>query len=65
MVVLANCFNPSVVSHLWLVRNGLLGADELPQDSGSIFTDALVQVVTARYTLIVTPDQLQFMASKD
>lgn len=61
VVVVANFFNPSVVSQLWLVRNGLLTDDELPANSGSIFSDTLVQVVTPRYTLLVTPDQLQFM----
>ncbi|MFO0847201.1 MAG: hypothetical protein U0871_01395 [Gemmataceae bacterium] len=60
---MANVFNPSVVSHVWLVRTGLLGEDELPHNSGSIFTDALVQVVAPRYTLIVTPENLQFVPS--
>jgi len=61
VVVVANFFNPSVVNHLWLVRNGLLGEDELQPNSGSMFTDALVQVLTARFALLVTPEQLQFM----
>lgn len=52
VVVVANVFNPSIVSQVWLVRNGLLGEDELPPNSGSVFADALVQVVAPRYTLV-------------
>lgn len=63
VVVVANVFNPSIVSQVWLVRNGLLGVDELPPNSGSVFADALVQVVTPYYTLVVTPEQLQFVPS--
>ena len=63
-VIVANHFNPSVVSHLWLVRNGVLAEDELQQ--GSIFADPLVQVLAPRFALVLTPDQLQFLpASTD
>ncbi len=64
VVVVAKSFNPSVVSQVWLVRNGLLGQDELPTNSGSVFADALVQVFAPRYTLLVTPEQLQFVPSQ-
>ncbi len=59
VVIVANRFNPSVVSQLWLVRNGLLAEDELAQ--GSIFADPLVQVLTPHFILVLTPEQMQFI----
>ena len=58
-VIVAQQFNPSVFSHLWLVHHGLLGEDEfLP---GCLFADVLVQVRSPRFHLLVVPEQLQFV----
>ena len=57
-VVVAHQFNPSVVSQLWLVRNGILEEEDfLP---GCVFTDVAVQVVSREFRLMVTPQQCQF-----
>ena len=49
VVVVAQNFNPSVTSQLWLVRNGVVPeGDFLP---GCIFTDLLVQVRTRRFKI--------------
>jgi hypothetical protein len=59
VVVVAQNFNPSVTSQLWLVRNGVVAeGDFLP---GCIFTDLLVQVRTRRFSLLFTPEQFQFV----
>jgi hypothetical protein len=59
VVVVAQNFNPSVTSQLWLVRNGVVEeGDFLP---GCIFTDLLVQVRTRRFSLLFTPEQFQFV----
>ena len=61
MVVVAQNFNPSVTSQLWLVRNGVVPEGEfLP---GCIFTDVLVQVRTRRFSLLFTPEQFQFVST--
>ncbi len=63
MVVVARNFNPSVTSQLWLARNGVVEeGDFLP---GCIFTDLLVQVRTRRFSLLFTPEQLQFVPAPD
>jgi hypothetical protein len=59
VVVLAEQFNPSVVTHLWLKNNRIL-ADEDFQE-GSIYSDFLVQVRSRLFHMLVLPDQLQFM----
>ena len=59
VVVVAQNFNPSVTSQLWLVRNGVVSeGDFLP---GCIFTDLLVQVRTRRFSLLFTPEQFQLV----
>src|SRR5262249_55230541 len=59
VVIVARNFNPSVTSQLWLARNGVVEeGDFLP---GCIFTDLLVQVRTRRFSLLFTPEQLQFV----
>jgi hypothetical protein len=61
VVVVAQNFNPSVTSQLWLVRNGVVPEGEfLP---GCIFTDVLVQVRTRRFSLLFTPEQFQFVST--
>jgi hypothetical protein len=59
VVIVAQNFNPSVANQLWLVRNGVVGeGDFLP---GCIFTDLLVQVRARRFSLLFTPEQIQFV----
>src|SRR5439155_12622029 len=49
----------AVASQLWLVRNGVVGeGDFLP---GCIFTDVLVQLRARRLSLLLTPEQFQFV----
>ena len=58
VVVVAQQFNPSVFSQVWLVRNGLLAEDGvLP---GSAFTDLFVQVRSHQFNMLVIAEQLQF-----
>src|SRR5262249_33885000 len=59
VVVVAQHFNPSVASQIWLVRQGLVAEGDF--ESGCIFTDGLVQVCTRRFVLLVTPEQLQLV----
>jgi len=59
VVVVAQHFNPSVVSQIWLVRRGLVA--EADFEPGSIFVDGLVQVCTRPFILLVTPEQLQLV----
>jgi hypothetical protein len=63
VVVVAQNFNPSVTSQLWLVRNGVVPeGDFLP---GCIFTDLLVQVRARRFSLLFTPEQFQFVPAPE
>lgn len=57
-VVVAHQFNPSVVSEVWLTRHELLAEEE--KEPGCVFTDAIVNVRSKGFNLLVTPDQLQF-----
>src|SRR5579875_3202168 len=59
VVVVAQQFNPSVISQLWLVQHGLLGEDEF--QPGCIFTDMFVQVRSRQFHMLVVPEQLQFV----
>jgi hypothetical protein len=59
VVIAANVFNPTVFNQTWLVQQQLVHADDvLP---GIIITEALSQVQTAKFTLLVLPQQLQFI----
>jgi hypothetical protein len=59
VVIAAKQFNPSIMSELWLVRNQIIAEGScLP---GSVFADALVNVITREFTLIALPNQLQFV----
>lgn len=58
VVVVSNQFNPSVFSQLWLTKHGLATEEEV----GGVdcaFTNVFAQVITSRYSLLVTPNQLQ------
>jgi hypothetical protein len=58
-VVVAQQFNPSVVSQMWLVRNGLLDEDDFLR--GCLFSDVVVQVRSRRFAMLIIPEQLQFI----
>src|SRR5271166_1761428 len=58
VVITARQFNPSVMSQLWLVRQGLLAEDQMLPNF--VFTDLLVQVRTQNFSLLVVPEQFQF-----
>lgn len=61
VVVVARQFNPSVFSQLWLVRHGLVGKDAFRD--GCIFSDAIAQVNTEDFNLLVVPPRAQFIAN--
>ena len=63
VVIVANQFNPSVVSQLWLVENGLASRDDfLP---GCVFTEVIANVTTRDFGLFVVAPQLQFAPRGD
>lgn len=59
VVIVAQQFNPSVVSQVWLVRNGLATEDDFRQ--GYVFTDSVVQLQASTFNLTVVQEQLQFV----
>lgn len=59
VVILARQFNPSILTQLWLVRNGVLAEDEF--ESGCIFTESLVQVIGKHFSITAIPNQFQFV----
>jgi len=61
VVVAAQQFNPSILSQLWLVRNGVVAEDEFGE--GCIFAPAITQVITDDFRLLAVPEQLQFAPS--
>lgn len=58
IVVVARNFNPSVVNQIWLVDNNIVAREEFSQ--GCLFSDPLVNIETEKFSLLVTPEQLQF-----
>jgi hypothetical protein len=58
-VVAAHQFNPSILSQLWLVRNGILNEGDF--EPGCMFSDVIVNVISREFNLVVVPDQLQLM----
>jgi len=60
-VVVAKRFNVTAAGEHWLVKQGIIDEDDRLE--GSIFSDAVVQVRTARFQLLLLPDQLQFVPS--
>lgn len=56
-VVIANAFNPSVVRESFLNKIGVVAPDEVKP--GFIFSEQVANVSTARFTLLVLPQQLQ------
>lgn len=59
VVIAAQRFNPSVVSQMWLVKNGLATEDDFRQ--GYVFTDSVVQLQASSFHLTLIQEQLQFV----
>jgi hypothetical protein len=57
VVITANKFNPSVLTQVWLVRNGILAEEDLGPSS---FFPMAVQVQTPRFMLLAVPDFIQY-----
>ena len=62
-VVVAQQFNPSVVSQVWLVKNGLATEEDFRH--GYVFTDSVVQLQAAEFNLTLVQEQLQFVPKAD
>lgn len=58
VVLTAQQFNPSIVSQIWLDRIGLITEADL--QSGHLFSDAIAQVETDDFSLLVVPQRAQF-----
>jgi hypothetical protein len=59
VVVVAQQFNPSIVTQLWLSRNaGMRDEDFL---AGCVFTDLIVQIRSRQFHMLVVPEQMQFL----
>lgn len=61
VVIVAQQFNPSIITQLWLVRNGVLAEDDFQE--GSLYSDVVVQVRSRLFHMLVLPEQLQFVPS--
>jgi hypothetical protein len=57
VAIVAQQFNPSIFSQLWLVKHEMIGADEF--EPNSLFSQNLVQVAAKQFNLLVFPQQLQ------
>jgi hypothetical protein len=58
-VVVAQQFNPSIITQIWLRDNGVLAAEDFQE--GSLYSDVIVQVRSRLFHMLVLPDQLQFV----
>lgn len=58
VVVVAQQFNPSVFSQLWLVKNHIL--EEGDFRDGCLFSDDVAKIESRQFGLLVVPPQLQF-----
>src|SRR3954452_10956137 len=58
VIIAARQFNPTVFSQLWLVRNELLAEEDF--GPGYLFSEAVVQMATPQFLMLVVPSQLQF-----
>jgi len=61
VIIAARQFNPTVFSQMWLVRNELLVEEDF--GPGYLFSEAVVQMTTPQFLLLVAPNQLQFTPS--
>lgn len=58
VIIAARQFNPTVFSQLWLVRNELLAEEDF--GPGYLFSEAIVQMATPQFLMLVVPSQIQF-----
>lgn len=58
IIILANSFNPTVFNLYWLISEKLIKKEMISQSS--FFTPALTNIITEKFNLFVSPDQLQF-----
>lgn len=58
-VVVARRFNVTAARQNWLVKQGIIGENDLLE--GALFSDTVVQAPTSRFLLLILPDQLQFV----
>jgi hypothetical protein len=58
-VVVARRFNVTAARQHWLVKQGIIGENDLLE--GALFSDTVVQAPTSRFLLLLLPDQLQFV----
>lgn len=58
VVITAEQFNPSIVSQIWLAKDGLVREDEFGE--GCIFAGTVSQVRTRDFDLLVIPQRAQF-----
>jgi len=58
VIVAARQFNPTVFSQLWFVRNEVVAEEDF--GPGYLFSEAVVQMATPQFLLLVVPSQLQF-----
>jgi hypothetical protein len=63
VVILANHFNPSIVSDHWLIKREIVVEGEISPNH--VFTPAIVQFSTPRYELLLVEDRLQLGLRKD
>lgn len=58
VVVVARNFNPSILSQMWLVREGIIAPEDF--QPGCLFSDEVSQIEAESFQLIALPQQLQF-----
>lgn len=63
VVIVARSFNLSILSQLWLVKQGIVAEDEFGESC--VFSRLAVQVDTRNYRLLVVPDRLQLTFARD
>lgn len=58
VVVAAQWFNPSILTQIWLVKNGVMAESDFA--SGCVFSDSGSQVQATDFSFLVVPELLQF-----
>lgn len=58
-VVVAHRFNLTAANQYWLVKERIVPEGDFQE--GTIFTDAVVQIRTTRFHMLLLPEQLQFV----
>src|SRR5450631_4247118 len=62
VIILANSFNPTIFSTHWLITKGFCKEqDILPT---TVAAQNFAQIMTKEFTLLVLPDQIQFLKAK-